>query len=160
MMPAGPKGHAGDGVRAFSAYKADAAAASDGRSEKMTPDHTRVLVVGTSPINRIVVSRIIESAGLKPISETPEGAAKALRVMLPGTVILDGGADDRDCDLLLPEIGAMRRLSGGATPGVILLSISRHAPAALPNMVDAVVTKPIMPENLQPVIENMVRRPR
>ena len=38
----------------------------------------RVLVVGNSQINRIVVSKIIERSCLKPVSETPVGAVRIL----------------------------------------------------------------------------------
>ena len=34
-------------------------------------DFSKVLVVSRSQINRIVVARIVERAGLKPISEAP-----------------------------------------------------------------------------------------
>src|SRR5690606_35965033 len=91
-------------------------------------DFTRVLVVGRSPINRVVVSRIIERSGLKPISESPETAEKALQVFLPATVVLDGGADNRDCDGLLPAIAMARRLAGGSTPSVVLLSNRNGTP--------------------------------
>lgn len=126
------------------------------------PDFSRVLVVGKSPINRVVMSKIVERSGLKPISETPETAGKALELFVPGTVVLDGGAENRDCDCLMPVIAAARRLAGAPTPSVILLSnsVGTAQSPELSSLIDAVVTKPITPEQLQPVIERMAGRVR
>ncbi|TIU92779.1 MAG: response regulator, partial [Mesorhizobium sp.] len=52
----------------------------------MLTDFTRVLVVGKSPVNRVVVSKIVERSGLKPTSESPEAAATTLRSLIPGAV--------------------------------------------------------------------------
>lgn len=121
-------------------------------------DFSRVLVVGRSPVNRIVVSKIVERSGLKPISESPETAAKALQVFAPATIVLDGGADNRDCDGLIAGIVAARRAGGATTPSVILLSNRTGTPEslALSVIVDVVVAKPITPERLQPVIERLI----
>lgn len=125
-------------------------------------DFSRVLVVGKSPINRIVVSKIVEGAGLKPISESPETAAKALQVFLPGTVVLDGGADNKDCDCVLGGIAAVRNAAGSATPAVILLSNRTGTSESLDlhDVVDVVVAKPITPEQLQPIIDRLVAQRR
>ncbi|PDQ19345.1 response regulator [Mesorhizobium sanjuanii] len=129
----------------------------NGESEILT-DFTRVLVVGKSPVNRVVVSKIVERSGLKPISESPETAAAALLSLIPGAVVLDGGADNKDCDALLSGIDALRRTSGKLLPSVILLSTKNGTPASLglSSVVDVVVVKPITPERLQPVIDNLI----
>ena len=126
------------------------------RQAQPCADFSKVLVVGKSPVNRIVVAKIVERAGLKPISEAPEAAERALRAHLPGTIVLDGGADNRDCDMLMAGIAAAR-MGGGHTPAVILLSNRVGTPESLdlPNVVDAVVAKPITPECLQPVIDRL-----
>ena len=123
-------------------------------------DLSRVLVVGRSPINRVVVAKIVEQCGLKPVSEALETSARALHSLLPGIVVLDGGPDNADCDALLPDIVSVRRLTGGPMPCVILLSTRNGMPedAALSGVVDAVVAKPITPERLQPLIGRLVRR--
>lgn len=123
-------------------------------------DASQVLVVGRSPINRVVISKIVERSGLRPISESPDTAAKALRALVPGAIILDGGADNRDCDNLLSSIDALRRASGKSLPPVILLSNRTGTPQSLDlsNVVDAVVAKPITPERLQPVIDRLTNR--
>ena len=125
---------------------------------EMIMDLSQVLVVGKSPINRVVVSKIVERSGLKPISETPEMAAKTLRTLVPGAVILDGGADNKDCDALMSGIDAMRRASGRSLPSVILLSTKIGTPESLglSSVVDVVVTKPITTERLQPVIDRLI----
>ena len=128
----------------------------------LAPDFSRVLVVGRSPVNRVVVSRIIEKSGLKPISETPEAAAKMLRTVFPGTVILDGGVDNKDCDGLLARLASLRGACRHDAPSVILLATKAHCeadPAPLAG-VDAVVAKPITTELLQPVIDRLLERAR
>ncbi|MDG4882603.1 response regulator [Mesorhizobium sp. WSM4884] len=134
--------------------------ADRGAAARLPADFSKVLVVGKSSINRVVVSKIVERCGLKPISEPPETAEKALASQIPGAVIVDGGPDDKDCDRLLSGIDALRRASGKALPSVILLSTRNGTPDSLglASVVDAVVAKPITPERLQPVIDRLVGR--
>lgn len=134
--------------------------AGRGPAARLTADFSKVLVVGKSSINRVVVSKIVEKSGLKPISESPETAEKALAGLVPGAIILDGGPDDKDCDGLLSGIDALRRASDRAQPSVILLSTRNGTPDSLglSSVIDAVVAKPITPERLQPVIERLVGR--
>lgn len=130
------------------------------RTGAMAADFSKVLVVGKSSINRVVVSKIVEKSGLKPISEPPETAEKALTGHLPGAIILDGGPDNKDCDRLMSAIDALRRASGKPLPAVILLSTSTGTPESLglSSVVDAVVAKPITPDGLQPVVDRLVGR--
>ncbi|WP_245446171.1 response regulator [Mesorhizobium kowhaii] len=126
----------------------------------MIRDPSRVLVVGRSPINRVVISKIVERSGLKPISESPDMAAKILRSLSPGVVVLDGGADNKDCDSLMSSIDALRRASSKSLPAVILLSTKNGTPESLglSSVIDVVVAKPITPERLQPVIDRLLSR--
>ncbi|TIW92860.1 MAG: response regulator, partial [Mesorhizobium sp.] len=75
-----------------------------------------------------------------------------------GAVVLDGGADNKDCDALISGIDALRRISGKALPSVILLSTKTGTPESLglSSVIDAVVAKPITPERLQPVIDRLI----
>lgn len=122
-----------------------------------TLDFGLVLVVGSSPVNRIVVSRIGERAGFRVISTTPDRAATALSDPLPILVVLDGGADNDECDPFIDELDRLRRpVSGRRAPLVILLS-NRQVPAPdREDAVDAVIAKPITPEMLQPVMQDMI----
>ena len=121
-------------------------------------DPLKVLVVANSPVNRIVVAKIVERSGLQPVAGPPETAAAMLRPLVPGAVILDGGADNKACDILIPAIAAAGRGAGGTLPAVILLSNRTGTPHSLglPEIVDVVVAKPITPEKLQPVIERLI----
>ncbi|CAN7714839.1 response regulator [Mesorhizobium sp. LjRoot246] len=123
-------------------------------------DPSQVLVVGKSPINRVVISKIVERSGLKPISESPDTAVRILRSLIPGAVVLDGGADNKDCDNLMSSIDALRRISGKSLPPVILLSTKNGTPESLglSSVIDVVVAKPITPERLQPVIDRLLNR--
>ena len=141
--------------------KADHSAA--GRSADATEDNlSAVLVVGKSQITRVVVSKIVERSGLRPISESPDNAERMLSALRPGTVILDGGADNCDCNHLFAAISARRRVSERKVPRVILLSNRIGTPQglALAHAVDAVVAKPITPESLQPVVDRLLASAR
>jgi CheY-like chemotaxis protein len=119
-----------------------------------------VLVVGQSQINRIVISKIVERSGLKPVSETPVSAVRVLPLLFPVLVILDGGSDNRDCDAVISSIVALRRVSDKALPAMILLSNRNGSPEtlALAEAIDAVVTKPFTTEQLQPVVDRLIER--
>ena len=121
-----------------------------------------VLVIGKSNITRVVVSKIVERSGLRPVSESPEDGKRALSSVMPGTVILDGGADNCDCNHLYAYLSDQRRASGGIVPRVILLSTRNGTPdtLSLGPVVDAVVAKPITPENLQPVVDRLLETAR
>jgi CheY-like chemotaxis protein len=121
-----------------------------------------VLVIGKSNITRVVVSKIVERSGLRPVSESPEDGKRALSSVMPGTVILDGGADNCDCNHLYAYLSDQRRASGGNVPRVILLSTRTGTPdtLSLGPVVDAVVAKPITPENLQPVVDRLLETVR
>ncbi|MBL8580102.1 MAG: response regulator [Mesorhizobium sp.] len=128
----------------------------------MTPDLSRVLIVGNSQINRIVVAKIVERSGLKPVCEPPASAVRVLPLTFPGLVILDGGPENRDCDSVVAGVVALRRVSGGRLPAVILLSNRMAAPAgpSLDSVTDAVVTKPFTTEQLQPVVDRLIKGSR
>lgn len=126
------------------------------------PNPNLVLVVGNSPVNRVVVARIAERVGLQALSETPDSAATTLLSRLPATVILDGGPEDGDCAALMESLGSRRLATGGRSPLVILLS-NRTRPAddrPAGGIIDAVVTKPIIPDRLQPLLQDMMDRLR
>src|SRR5690606_9222231 len=114
------------------------------------------------PVNRVVVSRIAERAGLKVISMSPQEAPATLLSKWPGVVILDGGADDRDCEGLMESLAAQRLAAGGRAPFVILLRnpSAKQGQPARGGTVDAIVAKPITPDRLQPLIRSMIDRVR
>ena len=119
-------------------------------------------MIGKSSITRVVVSKIVERCGLRPVAESPENALRTLSRVKPGTVILDGGADNCDCNHLYASLSDQRRVSGRNVPRVILLSTRNGTPETLSlgPVVDAVVAKPITPENLQPVVDRLLQAAR
>lgn len=121
-----------------------------------------VLVIGKSQINCVVASKIVERSGLKAVSETPGTAEQALTRLKPGVVILDGGADNCDCDAALMHIAEQRRAFAGSVPCVILLSTRGANAEKLSHgrTVDAIVAKPFTPESLQPVVDRLLRQAR
>lgn len=116
-------------------------------------EHPLVLVVGRSRVNGIVVGRIVERCGLRPVTVSPEEAPDALRRASPSIVVLDGGSDNRDCHDLLPTLAALRATDTPGAPAVILLSTRNLLDGTETDpAIDAVVAKPILPEVLQPVV--------
>ncbi|WP_274630051.1 response regulator [Arvimicrobium flavum] len=122
--------------------------------------HEPVLVVGRSRVNLVVVSKIVHRCGLKAATVSIEDAAGHLMTRRPGLVVLDGGADNRDCDVLFAHIATYRRASEAGLPRVIMLCTRNGTidSLPLPSLVDEVVSKPITPERLQPVIDRLARR--
>jgi CheY-like chemotaxis protein len=57
----------------------------------------------------------------------------------------------------MPVLAALRRGTGGLRPALVLLStrMASSASLSLPGLVDAVVAKPITPEQLQPVLSRL-----
>lgn len=131
--------------------------ATGGHRDAAGDNLNSVLVVGRSQVTRVVICRIVERSGLRPVAEPPDSAERTLAGLRPAAVVLDGGADNRDCNHLLDAIEAQRRLSPHKTPRVVLLSNRNGTPEslALGATVDAVVAKPITPEGLQPVIDRL-----
>lgn len=120
-----------------------------------------VLVVGNSRIGNVVVGKIAERAGLKALAATPENAVAILSSENPATVILDGGADDNECNVVMESLAAQRSQRGGRLPVVIFLSsMDLSAPTAYRNLVDAVVAKPVNPDRLQPLMQNLLAAAR
>ena len=94
-----------------------------------------------------------------PTSEPrPEGELPELKHVL----IIDGGADNHECDDLLSAIATARRATGRSFPSVILLSTRNARPEdlSLAHIVDAVVAKPITLDRLQPVVDRIAARAR
>lgn len=125
---------------------------------ELVVDFSRILVAAKSPINRIVLSKIVERAGLKPVVEAPDKAARALNTFIPGVVVLDGGADNRECDEMFPAIARICSAHRNGLPVVIMLSncVGTVESLGLSPVIDMVVAKPITPEKLQPVIERLI----
>lgn len=123
-------------------------------------NRSTVLVVSLSPINSVVVSRVVERMGLRAAAARPDGACDAIRSTNPGIVILDGGADDRDCDGLLGELERKRDETGGVFPSVLLLSTANTVGAnpKNPHVVDMIIAKPLTVDRLQPAIDTLRAR--
>jgi CheY-like chemotaxis protein len=132
--------------------------AVDASRELQALNFSQVLVVGKSPVNRIVIGKIAERCGLKPISETPEQATAKLSSLKPGMVILDAGATSKDCERVLVALRDRRRASGKNLPRVILLWMASGDvdARAASQFVDAMVAMPMTTETLQPVIDRLL----
>jgi len=116
-----------------------------------------VVVVSRSPVVLIVLSRIVERARMRAVSCEPERAQREIAERDPLVVILDGGADLHECDAAFAPIAARKRMSGGARPYVVMLTTRNLAHDEMEDtgLVDTLVAKPITPERLQPLMEQL-----
>lgn len=135
-----------------------APAASEEATERFKGDTGLALVVTRSRVNGVVVSRIVERTGIRAELAEPEAAGPKLAALRPATVILDGGPGNEDCIPLYENLTARRRSSTRNLPCVILLSTPPLAPGEIGGgtVVDAIVPKPITPDNLQPTLCRLV----
>ena len=132
-----------------------------GLSDGQCADLSLVMVVCSSPINRIVVSRIVEQAGLKSLCETPEHAVEALSARRPGMIVLDCCVNCTEHHPIVPAIVDHRRASGSTLPMLVVLSTKAvPADSLFIGVADAIVPKPITPDALQPRIEFLVEEAR
>lgn len=148
-------------------WKFDSTAGGDAGAPLATaslsaPDLHLALVVCSSQINRIVISRIVERCGLRTIGGAPQKAEEIIDAHNPGLIVLDGGVRNDECDFLAPGLAALRRALGGGLPLLIGLSTTGASPrdTAIERVLDAVVMKPLTPERLQPVVERLIAEHR
>ena len=88
---------------------------------------------------------------------------RVLPLLFPGLVILDGGADNKDCDSVIAGVMALAPRVGQEPAGAS--SCCRTAPAdpkacRSAARVDAVVAKPFTTEQLQPVVDRLLQKAR
>jgi CheY-like chemotaxis protein len=122
-------------------------------------DCALVQIVSSARVNALVLSKIVERCGLKAFSTGISDSLTQYRERLPGTVILDGGTTNRECDDLLDALLTSACALKGR-PGIVFIA-SRHLSedeAAELGPPDAVVAKPITPESLQPALRHLVGR--
>lgn len=119
------------------------------------------LIVCSSPISQIVVSRIVERTGLKTICDHPRHAGRLLTERSPGVMVVDCGPRNDECHALAPSIVTQRQLAGAHLPLLVALAAGELPPRSpFATIADAVVQKPITPEGLQPTIERLLDRAR
>jgi CheY-like chemotaxis protein len=121
-----------------------------------------VLVVSGSRVTAVVAKRIVERTGLKCACIKPAQLDEALSKSRPAAVILDdepqAGARIADHRRAKSSVAGY----SGAGPTVILLATNGPVLQAGKDSahIDAVIAKPITPDNLQPVLYNVLARIR
>ncbi len=120
--------------------------------------NAQVVVVGRSKVNCVVISRIIESMGLRAICEQPGTAASALARHVPKVVILDTSAADGDWNDMLSALSKADSNTTCGSPGVIALVTDKNSGPPARVVADIVVAKPVTQDRLQPAIESLMAR--
>ncbi|QDZ01652.1 response regulator [Nitratireductor mangrovi] len=120
----------------------------------------QALVVGSSPINCVVISRVVERFGIRVSSVAPRQATERLTREEPAIVILDLQPSDGDCAELFEQLRAMRSRTSRSLPAVLLLSTTNTVPGTVEAgpVVDMVVARPVTIDRLQPAIEALRAR--
>lgn len=115
-----------------------------------------VLAIGPSSVTLVVVARIARDAGLDTSTAGMERAAEAISLNDASILVVDGGADNRSCDMLIPEIERARAQRAGRMFRIVFLANSNQsAPVSgFAAIAHAVVAKPITSESLAPVLRN------
>ncbi|WP_338530656.1 response regulator [Nitratireductor thuwali] len=118
------------------------------------------LVVASSPISRIVISRTIERCYIKAIAVTPEVAQREFMHRDPGLVIIDTAAAPDLLHALFDGIAQRRRTAFPALPRVVLICGPGEAERldAYRYLIDTVAGKPITPDILQPIIDRVIKQ--
>ncbi|MEO9340061.1 response regulator [Mesorhizobium sp. SB112] len=116
--------------------------------------------MSASPINSVVVSRIVTLCGLKATKNLPDVAIGSMWPQCPGTIILDDAHKAKGFDEILTHLTSLRTASEGQQPMVILLStetrLDENAPIA--GIIDEVIAKPITTEGLLPILDRLSKR--
>lgn len=131
-------------------------------------DHARVdvqpsvVAVGNVPVNLVVVTRVAERARLKAVALSPTDAVRCLTLLKPIILVIDGGADNRECDTLIDTITHCRQASSEGHPRLLFLSTSpkTEKQSLLHPVMDAVLAKPIVPERLEAVLASLAQHSR
>jgi CheY-like chemotaxis protein len=132
----------------------------DSRKEAVTFDLQRVLIVSASPINAVVVSRIVTLCGLKATKNLPDVAIGSMWPQCPGMIILDDAHKAKGFGEIVAHLTSLRTASNGQQPIVILLStetrLDENAPIA--GIIDEVIAKPITTEGLLPILDRLSKQ--
>lgn len=119
-----------------------------------------VMIIAASPVNRVVIIRIAERAGLKTMAPHPDAAPAALAQHTPAMVILDEDARLDSRRLLVDAIAPQRRIRHNLPFTVLLTTNVQDHGEPESEGFDAIVAKPITAEVLQPVIDDLMDRAR
>lgn len=114
------------------------------------------LIVSETQINRIVVSRIVESTGMKTLSMTPLQALDLPHQQPFALVVIDGGPGIASAAEVVIRFSTGPHRADTERPGIIFLSTSTTLPDGIePDSIDAVVAKPLTPDRLEAEISRL-----
>ncbi len=108
------------------------------------------LIVSETQVNRIVVSRIVESTGMKTLSMTPPQALGQPQQQLFSLVVIDGEPGMALAAEIIKQYSTGPHLTDAGKPAIIFLSTSMTLPEGIEtDAIDAVVAKPLTPDRLE-----------
>lgn len=108
------------------------------------------LIVSETQVNRIVVSRIVESTGMKTLSMTLPQALGLSHQQQFALIVIDGGPGTASAAEVIRRFSTGPQLAEVGKPAIILLSTSMALPEGIEtDAIDAVVAKPLTPDRLE-----------
>lgn len=117
-----------------------------------------VLVVASSHVDRLVLSRMVQAIGLKASSSHPDDAGVILDREVPCMIVIDGDSMGGGNADLLRDVARRREASPQTLP--ILIGLGNNPETTDAHVPDAVVSKPIIGEVLQSQISRLLERTR
>ena len=113
-----------------------------------------MLVISGSPVNRVVVCRILQDCGIRPVAADAVAAFELLQASPPQLIIVEAC---RDPEALQPFFDRLSELSAtcGAPPTIYLAGNDGSAPPEYP--FNEIARMPVAPENFRPLVENYLR---
>ncbi len=107
------------------------------------------LVISGSPVNRVVVCRILQDSGIRPIAVDVSAAPELLSAAPPRLIVAESSREPERLKPLLDMLSKMA--AAGSAPPVIYLA-GTHG-SGLPDFpFSEVVKMPIAPESFRPLI--------
>lgn len=105
------------------------------------------LVVSRSPVNSVVVSRVVQDCGIRPVTSNPDNAIEIMRASLPLLVVMEVCQEPGVLTPLLSHISSI----GNAPPVICLINGSQ---AKLPDYAFRAIAKmPITVDVFRPLIQ-------
>lgn len=117
-----------------------------------------VLIISSSPVNRIVIARSLERLLLRSDASAPDQAVSLLERTHPWLVIIDEQGSESILDNILHRIAQHKRASQDRkTPLALMIARSNEAKAQASQLFDAVLVRPVTPDVLLPAVERLAR---
>ncbi len=123
-----------------------------GRHSGQRPTGRFALVIGASRVNNVVVSRIVQDCGIKPVASNATEAIGLLEDTSPILIVLEGKLDADGVSCLLEKLTSKQE-TGNAPPTIYLTSDGAREVTGY--RFSAIAKMPVTVETLRPLIDRL-----